>query len=313
MGRETRLVPFGRGVLACEDTGGCDRPVLLVHGFTGSRDDWSEVVEPLAARTGRVVSCDLRGHGESTNVGTKAAYAFDELVADMMLVLDGLDIGRCDAVGHSLGGLILAEVCRRAPERFGSLVLMSTPLRPIVTNMAGLLAGQSAVARLGAMRIAVNAGIMNRLALVGGMRMLTPFFVRSARVGPPSMRASRTAMGPDVFDERVRTKVRAIDPRAFVAIGDYLTRFASIAPTMRAITCPTMVMVGEEDDAFVPRAAEVVAELRAGGNAAARLEVVPGAAHSPQIENTAAWLDLVAEHATAARRRDEPIAGSAPR
>jgi pimeloyl-ACP methyl ester carboxylesterase len=307
MGTEARLVPFERGVLACEDTGGSDRPVLLVHGFTGSRDDWAEVADPLAARVGRVVTYDLRGHGGSTNVGTREAYRFEEHVDDLLRVLDGVDVARCDAVGHSLGGLVVAEAARRVPERFGSLVLMSTPLRPIVTNMAGLLDGRSFIERLGAMRFMVNAGVMNALALAGGMRMLTPFFVRSARKGPTSMRASREAMGADDFDERVRSKVRAMDPHAFVAIGEYLTRFSSFAPTMRAIDCPTIVMVGEEDSQFVPLAREVVDELVAGGNDAARLVVVPGAAHSAQRENSAEWLDLISAHAAAARQRDHAV------
>ena len=294
------LVRIGDVEFACTDTGGSGRPLLLVHGFTGSRDDWADIVEPLSDRTGRVIACDLRGHGGSTNVGRRSAYEFPVLVADLLGWLDALGVESCDAIGHSLGGLVLVRAAAQHPERFNSLVLMSTPARPTVKNMSGLLDGGSLVERLGAMRFLVNLGFTNTLARVGGMRMLTPFFVRSARVGPPSMRASREAMGAEVFDERVRVKVRAMDAQAFVHIGEYLTRFPSMVDDLRTLTCPTMVMVGEEDTEFLLLAQEVLDALL-DGESDATFVVVPSAAHSPQFENTKAWLEIVATHIESAR------------
>jgi pimeloyl-ACP methyl ester carboxylesterase len=301
MGRRAERRSSVRGLtFAVRDTGGSQRPVVLVHGFTGSSDDWTEVVGPLAADLDRVLTFDLRGHGGSTNVGRGSAYTLDAFVEDLLALLDEWEVDVCDAVGHSLGGLVIAEAARRAPARFGSLVLISTPLRPTATSTAGLLDGRSFVERLGAMRFAVNVGLTKWLARVGGMRTLTPFFVRSARVGPPAMRACREAMGPEVFDERTRVKVRAMDPYAFIAVGDLLTSFAPFHETMRSIKCPTLVMVGAEDGEFIPLAHEVLDELLAG-DADARLVVVPDAAHSPQLENTEAFLGLVVEHIDAAR------------
>jgi pimeloyl-ACP methyl ester carboxylesterase len=286
--------------LAYTDTGGSDRPVLLVHGFTGSSDDWTEIIEPLAERTGRVIAFDLRGHGNSTNVGRRSAYEFELLVDDLIGLLDALHVDTCDAVGHSLGGLLLVNATNRQPDRFSSLVLMDTPARPTVKNMSALLDGGSFVERLGGMRLLVAARVTNVIALVGGMRMLTPFFVRSARVGPPAMRASRQAIGPDVFDERARVKVRSMDTHAFLRIGDYLTQFPPIHRELQAIDCPTLVMVGEQDVEFLALAHEVVDALADGGNPAA-LSVIADAAHSPQLENTDAWLDAIAGHVLAAR------------
>jgi pimeloyl-ACP methyl ester carboxylesterase len=302
MGRRGERQSSVRGLtFAVRDSGGPKRPVVLVHGFTGSSDDWSEVFVPLESRLDRVITFDLRGHGGSTNVGSAAAYSIDAFVEDLLALLDDWEVDVCDAIGHSLGGLVISEAARRAPARFGSLALMSTPLRPTATSTAGLLDGRSFVERLGAMRFAVNVGLTKWLARVGGMRTLTPFFVRSARVGPPAMRACREAMGPEVFDERTRVKVRAMDAHAFIAVGDLLTCFAPFHETMRSIKCPTLVMVGAEDGEFIPLAAEVLDELLAG-DADARMVTVPNAAHSPQLENTDAWLELVVEHVRAARQ-----------
>ena len=57
--------------MAYEEVGGGTRPLVVVHGFTGSRRDFAPRVAELAA-LGRVVLLDLRGHGESTNTGTEA-------------------------------------------------------------------------------------------------------------------------------------------------------------------------------------------------------------------------------------------------
>lgn len=310
MGRcESRQVRLGDVTIACDDVGDGERPILLVHGFTGSRDDWAEVVEPLAERTGRVVACDLRGHGESTNVGRCSAYDLGLLVDDLFGVLDALGIRTCDAIGHSLGGLIIAEACRRSPERFGSLMFMSAPKRPAATSVAGLLDGGSLIERFGAMRFAVRKGFTNRLALAGGMRMLAPFFVRSARVGPPAMRAAREAIGPAEFDARARAKILAMDPHAFVALGTFVTTFESIEPALRSIRCPTAVMIGEQDSSFLPFAREVLDELHLDAGDA-ELVIVPDAAHSPQIENTKAWLEAVVEHVARARRRPTTALGA---
>ena len=63
------------------EAGSGDRPFVLVHGFTGSRDDWREHVAPLS-ELGRTIAIDQRGHGGSTNVGEAAGYTFPELIAD---------------------------------------------------------------------------------------------------------------------------------------------------------------------------------------------------------------------------------------
>jgi pimeloyl-ACP methyl ester carboxylesterase len=299
-GTDERVIRVGEVDIAYTDTGGAGRPVVLVHGFTGSRDDWTEVVEPLSARTGRVVTYDLRGHGNSTNVGRRSAYEFPLLVDELLGFLDALGVDSCDAVGHSLGGLLLVSAATRQPKRFSSLVLMDTPARPTVKNMSALLDGGSFVERLGGMRLLVAARVTNAIALVGGMRMLTPFFVRSARVGPPAMRASREAIGPELFDERARVKVRSMDTHAFLRIGDHLTEFPPIHRELQAIDCPTLVMVGEQDVTFLALAHEVLDALVDGGNAAT-IAVIPGAAHSAQLENTPAWLDAIADHVLRAR------------
>jgi pimeloyl-ACP methyl ester carboxylesterase len=54
---------------------GAGDPLVLVHGFTGSADDWAGVVGPLSADR-RVITVEHRGHGDSTNTGDASTYTF---------------------------------------------------------------------------------------------------------------------------------------------------------------------------------------------------------------------------------------------
>ena len=63
-------------------------PLVLVHGFTGGRVDFADVIDDLA-RDRRVVAWDHRGHADSTNTGDPATYTFDQLADDAAGVLDG--------------------------------------------------------------------------------------------------------------------------------------------------------------------------------------------------------------------------------
>jgi pimeloyl-ACP methyl ester carboxylesterase len=180
---------------------------------------------------------------------------------------------------------------------------MSAAGRPASKDVSGLLDGRSLIERLGAMRLLVSTGVVNALARSVGMKALTPFFLRSARVGPPAMQASRRAMGEERYDARMRAKVRAMDPYAFLALGEFLTTFAPVDDELKRVMAPTLVMAGEQDTSFLALAEELYAGLR-NGHADASLTVIPDAAHCPQLENTEAWLDAIAGHVNHARTLD---------
>ena len=116
--------------IAFEEHGRGDRPLLLVHGFTGFRQDFASQLAGLAQH-GRVLAPDLRGHGESGRTGDPASYGFEELTADLLGFLDALGIERCDLLGHSMGGMVALRAALAAPGRIASLVLMDTAPGPL--------------------------------------------------------------------------------------------------------------------------------------------------------------------------------------
>ena len=102
-------------------------PLLLLHGLTGSHDDWQHVFDLASlARQFRVIAPDARGHGRST-LGSKLTFA--GCAKDVLLLLDRLAIERVRAVGMSLGAKTLLHAATLMPERFERLVLVSAPPR----------------------------------------------------------------------------------------------------------------------------------------------------------------------------------------
>jgi pimeloyl-ACP methyl ester carboxylesterase len=263
-----------------EEHGGGGRPFVLVHGFTGSRDDWREVLPRLAAR-GRTVAPDLRGHGGSSNPGESAAYSLDHLVADVAGFLDALGIERINIVGHSMGGMVALRLALDQPERVASLLLMDTAAEPIARDARRFFEVSAKIAR--------EQGMEALHEMARGAAERDPN-------RPASVRRYVERTGADRFWARIRAKQLSMDPEAFATLGPMLTDHEGVADRLGEIRCPTTVLVGEDDRAFL-KPAEVLAQ----GIPGARHAVIEGAAHSPQLENPDAWLDVVLAHLERAR------------
>lgn len=97
-------------------------PLVLVHGFMGGSDQWAHQ-SPLAE--GRnLVAVDLPGFGKNAHhapVDSISGFA-DWVLAD----LTRRGIARFDLLGHSMGGMIVQEMIRKAPERVDRLILYGT-------------------------------------------------------------------------------------------------------------------------------------------------------------------------------------------
>jgi pimeloyl-ACP methyl ester carboxylesterase len=107
---------------------GNGEPLLLLHGFSGSSQDWM----PSATLWGpefQLIAPDLRGHGRSSVLSKP--FRHDEAASDMLALLDHLAIGPCKGVGVSGGGNVLLHMATRQPERVKAMVLVSaTPYLP---------------------------------------------------------------------------------------------------------------------------------------------------------------------------------------
>jgi pimeloyl-ACP methyl ester carboxylesterase len=283
---QTRRVRV-RGIeMAYEDFGPDSRPLVLVHGFTGSRRDFQWRFEALA-KIGRVVALDLRGHGESTNTGDPASYTLDAIAEDLLAFLDATGIEACDLLGHSMGGMAVLRAALARCDRIASLILMNTSARcPEGLPRALLeLAG----------RIAIEAGSL-RIAEVMRARAADPDTDRSE-----ADRRLEAQWGDAYWTAWRYPNFRALDPFAYGAFGAAMLDQAPLLDRLGEIRVPTTVLVGSGDTGFLAPSDELVR-----GIPGARRSVIPDAAHQPQFENPDAWVAAIEAHLAHARGASFP-------
>jgi pimeloyl-ACP methyl ester carboxylesterase len=99
--------------------------VLLLHGFPDSAQVWRHQIPILTAAGYRVVAPDLRGFGASDKPAEVSEYRVGRSVADMVAVLDELQIDKARVVGHDWGAGVAWALALMAPERVERLVAMS--------------------------------------------------------------------------------------------------------------------------------------------------------------------------------------------
>jgi pimeloyl-ACP methyl ester carboxylesterase len=110
-----------------------DKPALmLVHGFYGSMLDWYEYgyVEKLGGHF-HLVMLDVRGHGQTGKPHNPEAYSHFNRAADVISVLDELQIQTTYYHGFSMGGWIAYGLMRSFPERFRSYSLAASHPYPV--------------------------------------------------------------------------------------------------------------------------------------------------------------------------------------
>ena len=107
---------------------GTDEPLLLLHGFSGSSQDWI----PSLAQWGtkfQLILPDLRGHGRSGILSK--SFRHEDAATDLFALLDHLGTRTCKGVGISAGGNVLLHMATKQPDRITSMVLVSaTPYFP---------------------------------------------------------------------------------------------------------------------------------------------------------------------------------------
>lgn len=275
-----RRVCVGSITMSYDEQGVGDRPFVLVHGFTGSRDDFADVCGRLAER-GRTITVDQRGHGESTNTGRAEDYNLDTAVSDLLGFLDALEIDQCDLLGHSMGGMVAIRFVLAHPRRAASLILMDTSPAPIQLMPVAMMQAGAKVGR------------------EQGMAALFEILRTGAANDPnraPAMLRCEQEMGPERYWKRIRTKIEAMDPEAMHAWAAVLADHPTAIDRLGEIRCPTLVIVGEQDAPFLEPSHDMADAI-----ADATLCVIPDAAHSPQVENPMAWLEAVCAHLDRAR------------
>jgi 2-succinyl-6-hydroxy-2,4-cyclohexadiene-1-carboxylate synthase len=243
--------------LNVEDSG--DGPaLLLLHGFTGNVETWEPFLE--AWKEFRLIRVDIIGHGASDSPEDAARFSMDAAVADLLAVLDSLNVADFGVVGYSMGGRLALHLALAAPERLWALVLEGAS--PGIEDEA---------------ERAARAQADNELADTIGKTGLEAF-VNRWQAQP--LFASQSRLPAEVF-QRQRNQRLASSP---VGLANSLRgmgagRQAYLMPRLGALRVPVLLLAGSLDERYAGIARDLDRVFRD-----ATIEFVPDAGHAAHLE-----------------------------
>jgi pimeloyl-ACP methyl ester carboxylesterase len=265
--------------LAFRDSG-AGLPVVFLHPTPLDGDYWRPLINELAGV--RALVPDLRGHGGS-ELGTLLVGGFAlvsdapvlsmaRLAADVLALLDHLEVPAALFAGCSIGGYVLLELWRQAPERVRGLAFVCSKPQPDAAANLTRRAATIAQARAGS-----SAALLDGMAqnLIG---------------------ATARERHPEIVTE-LRARM-TLTPEAFVAVQAGLATRPDSVPTVATITAPILAIAGGEDTGIAP--AEMEAFRAAPGGC--EFHLLPDAGHFAAYEQPrkvaalmAAWLRQFAQ------------------
>lgn len=247
--------------VAYVDTPGEGAAIVLAHNLMAHAGTFAEVTRRLAPRW-RVLAVDLRGHGDSG--GAPRPFTTIDLAGDLAAVMDAAGVAEAFVAGTSLGAAAAAELALRSPQRVRGLALMAAT--PFVASAADHV---TFTALRGVIRALGPTPVM--------FPMLRQLLGASYRAHEPAGVAAAAA------------RIRATSRRDLALSVQAWAGRPRLAGRLAAISTPTVVVVGDEDQACPRRfSAAIAAEIRG-----ARLEVVRGAGHSVQLERPAEVAEIL--------------------
>ena len=247
-------------------------PVLLLHGFMGSCDDWQTVGQVLAGHF-HMFAIDLPGHGKTVVDDSEAAYRVENTAAAVIFWLQEQSIDRPHCVGYSLGGRLALFLATHHSRYFRSFVVESAS--PGLTTEAERLA-----------RIQADAALAERLMKEPLERFLNdwydqPMFAPLKRDPQKYIRLihRRLKNNPHGLALSLRNMGAGAQP--------------SLWEKLATLEQPLLLIVGERDDKFLTIAEGMVTHCQT-----AEIAVMSDCGHNVHFEDPKRFTTTVREFIT---------------
>jgi 3-oxoadipate enol-lactonase len=250
---------FANGTVNAAQTGS-GPPLVLMHSLLSDRASFDRIV-PELSESFRVVVPELPGFGQSETVSGGLAAVADRMAGAVDDLADGEDV---IVLGNGYGGFVALQMAIRHPNIATRLVLadcgaaFSEPGREAFRTMAA-------------------ASSAKGLAAITDVAMRRLFASEFQQANPDLMRDRREAF--------LKT-----DPGVFRAACEALAEL-DLRPQLGQVKVPVLVVVGEHDEATPPPMSRELA----AGLPQARLKVIAGCAHVPQLQAPQAFLSAIGD------------------
>lgn len=241
-------------------------PVLCLHGLTRNSRDFENLADRLSGGW-RVIAPDFRGRGLSEHDPDSSRYMPPTYAADVLQLLDELDIDRAVFVGTSLGGLVTMIVAGFAPQRIAGAVLndVGPELDPAGLERISGYVGQPLLFKDwddAAHKLSAKYGDMH------------PAYGRPEWLRYSKRVCRETGRGVEFdYDMAIAEPFKAMDDKTATA-GNAWPLFHALAGR------PVLILRGEHSDLLKPEMAEKMRDSIPG----AELLTVPGVGHAPDFD-----------------------------
>jgi 3-oxoadipate enol-lactonase len=236
---------------------GTGTPLVFIHAFPLSKSMWQPQVDALQD-TYRVITIDLGGHGESDLVPWNDSL--DGYAKGVVHLLDYLRMAQAVFVGLSMGGYTLFSIYRHFSDRVKALVLADT--RAQADSEEGKAGRQS----------------MAEVAFKDGASAIADIML-------PKLLAPSTIEQRPEITEQVRQMILQTSTAGIVVDLVAMAARPDSTDLLSTITCPTLVIVGEEDQATPVTESQYLAQRIPGST----FVTIPQAGHLSNFEQPAAF------------------------
>jgi len=256
-------------------TGSGTPPLVFVHGFACSQEDWLLQINALKGRF-EIVACDLRGHGQTP--GRPQECTIENFGGDVAALVAVLDLEKPVLIGHSMGCRVVLEAASLAPERVGGLVLIDGSRTGSGDPGAAEAAARAAVDKAGYRAFAENL-----------FRQM--FFAPSALADAIVARALKQSegFGPLLWPAMARWDAAKMD----AALAAVKVPVLAIQSTTRNADLKRSMLKAGEGSPYLDLLRKALKN--------ARIEVVAGVGHFTQLEAAERVNRLISDFAATGR------------
>ncbi|MBW4577071.1 MAG: 2-succinyl-6-hydroxy-2,4-cyclohexadiene-1-carboxylate synthase [Aphanothece sp. CMT-3BRIN-NPC111] len=250
-------------------TGSSDnQPLLLLHGFMGSSDDFKNAMALLADQF-YCIAIDLPGHGKTQVLGGEECYTMPNTAQALIYLLDQLNIEKSYLLGYSMGGRLALYLTLHFPDRFRKVVIESAS--------PGLNTIEEKVLRLQA-----DAQLAKKLATGDFYSFLVNWY------NQPIFKYLKTH---PKFEYLIESRLASNPLELAKSLCQMGTGSQpSLWEQLEYNEIPLLLLVGEYDDKF-----KNINEEIARSCIVAELKIVKDCGHNIHFENINVWIRYVAE------------------